>query len=60
MRDSESSDQSGVTGETLFTAEFDPAIARHGTIYVTLILIVTLVGILFIPIWLPFNRWYFR
>ncbi len=56
----ESSDQAGVTGETLYTAEFDPAIARHGTLYVTLILIVTLVGIIAIPFWLPLSRWYFR
>ena len=59
-RGTDSPDDAGVTGETLFTAEFDPAIAQHGTIYVTLILIATLVGILFIPIWLPLSRWYFR
>ena len=56
----ESSDQAGVTGETLLTAEFDPAIARHGKLYVTLILAVTLVGIIAIPFWLPLSRWYFR
>lgn len=59
-RGTDSPDHAGVTGETLLTAEFDPAIARHGTIYVTLILIATLVGILVIPVWLPLSRWYFR
>ncbi len=59
-RSTDASEQAGVTGETLLTAEFDPAIAKHGTIYVNLILLATLVGILFIPIWLPLSRWYFR
>ena len=55
---SDTSDHAGVTGETLLTAEFDPAISKYGTLTVVLIMAVTIVGIPFIPFGLLFCAWY--
>lgn len=50
---------SGVTGEVLLTAEFDGKIGSHGRVLVTLILIMTVAGIVLIPFWLLFSLWYY-
>ena len=51
-------DKSSVTGETLLDAEFDRKLVPYGRWLVSLILLVTLVGIPFIPFWLLFSLWY--
>ena len=48
-----------VTGETIFEAAFDPGIAGHGRWVGSLFLLITVVGILLIPFWLPVSRWYY-
>jgi len=47
------------TGDTVLEAQFDQNIARHGRWAVSIILIFTVVGILIIPFWLLFSRWYY-
>ena len=54
-----SEDSHNVTGETLYEARFDPKIANHGRVLVSLWSIVTVVGIPFIPFVLLFSLWYF-
>ena len=54
-----SQDSTNVTGETLYEAGFDPKIASHGRVLVSLWSIVTVVGIPFIPFVLLFSLWYF-
>ena len=54
-----SEDSHNVTGETLYEARFDPKIASHGRVLVSLWSIVTVVGIPFIPFVLLFSLWYF-
>lgn len=54
-----SEDSHNVTGETLYEARFDPKIASHGRVLVSLWSIVTVVGIPFIPFVLVFSLWYF-
>ena len=49
-----------MTGDTVFEAQFDPNIAAHIRWLVSLILVATVVGILLIPFWLLFSRWYYR
>ncbi len=55
---SEQSDRPGVTGEIVIEAQFDRKINAYGRWLVSLILLVTIVGIPFIPLWLLFNLWY--
>ena len=49
----------GVTGDTLYEAQFDPGYAKYGRLFVVLIAFVTIVGIPFIPFILLFSLWYF-
>ena len=49
----------GVTGDTLYEAQFDPGYAKYGRLLVSLIAFVTIVGIPFIPFILLFSYWYF-
>ena len=56
MNDQESR---GVTGETLYEAEFDPKITRHGPVVAMLWAVVTVVGIPFIPFVFLFGLWYY-
>ena len=46
-------------GETLYEARFDPKIASHGRVTVSLWFLVAVVGILFIPLMLLFSLWYY-
>ena len=55
---SEQSDRPGVTGDILLEAQFDPKITPYGRWIVSLILLITLVGIPLIPLWLLFSLWY--
>ncbi len=50
--------QAGVTGDTILEAQFDPKIIPYGRWAVSGILVITVVGIPFIPIWLLFSKWY--
>ena len=59
---SEQTDRStagGVTGDTLYEAQFDQGYAKYGRLFVTLIAFVTIVGIPVIPFLLLFSLWYF-
>ena len=56
---SDSSEIPSVTGDTVLEASFDPRIASHGRWIVSLFLLITVVGVLLIPFWLPFSRWYY-
>lgn len=48
-----------VTGETILEARFDPGIAGHGTLVISLFLLVSVFGALLIPLWLLMSRWYY-
>ena len=52
-------DNRGVTGETLYEAQFDPKITRHGPVVAMLWAVVTVVGIPFIPFVFLFSLWYY-
>ena len=54
-----SENTANVTGETLYEASFDPKIARHGRVLLSLWSIVTVVGIPFIPFILLLSLWYY-
>ena len=47
-----------VTGDTILEAQFDPKIMSYTRAIVSMFLFVTVVGILIIPFWLLFSRWY--
>ncbi len=51
-------DQPGVTGKTLLDAEFDRRVIAYWRVLVSLIMVVTIVGIPFIPIWLLYSLWF--
>ena len=55
---SEQSDRPGVTGEVLLEAQFDPKIAPYDRWLISLVLLITLVGIPLIPFWLLLSLWY--
>ncbi|MCY3799955.1 MAG: PH domain-containing protein [Chloroflexi bacterium] len=57
---SEQSDRPGVTGEVLLEAQFDSKISPYYRWLVSLVLLITLVGIPLIPLWLIFSVWYGR
>ena len=52
-------DTPGVTGETLYEAQFDSKIAGHGRVVISLWFVVAVVGIPFIPFLLLFSLWYY-
>ena len=52
-------DNREVTGETLYEARFDPKIASHGRVVLSLWFLITIVGIPFIPFLLLFTLWYY-
>ena len=52
-------DSPNVTGETLCEASFDPKIASHGRVMLSLLFFITVVGIPFIPFMLLFTLWYY-
>ena len=54
-----SEDSHNVTGETLYEARFDPKVASHGRVLLSLWALVTLVGIPFIPFMLLATLWYY-
>ncbi len=51
-------DHSGVTGKTLREAQFDGKLIPYQRWYVSLIMLVTIVGIPFIPLWLLYSLWF--
>ena len=57
-QDRGSNSEDAVTGEVLLEAQFDTNVAPYFRWVVTLILIVSVVGILLIPLWLLFSGWY--
>ena len=52
-------DNREVTGETLYEAQFDPKIAGHGRVVLSLWFLIMIVGIPFIPFLLLFCLWYY-
>ena len=54
----EQAGHSSVTGRTLLEAQFDWNIMPYVRWYVTLLLVITVAGILLIPFWLMFSLWY--
>ena len=57
---SSQSDQGGVTGDTVLEAQFDLEIIAYLRLYVSGILLITVVGIPLIPFWLIVSAWYGR
>ena len=57
-QDGGSNSEDAVTGEVLLEAQFDTNVTPYFRWVVTLILIVSVVGILLIPLWLLFSGWY--
>ena len=57
-QDRGSNSADAVTGEVLLEAQFDTNVTPYFRWVVTLILIVSVVGILLIPLWLLFSGWY--
>ena len=57
---SEQSDRTGVTGEVLLEAQFDSKVSPYYRWLVSLVLVITLVGIPLIPLWLILSVWYGR
>ena len=55
---SSQSDPGSVTGETLLEAKFDRGIVPYTRWVVSGFLVITVVGIVLIPFWLLFSRWY--
>ena len=53
-------DQGGVTGDTVLEAQFDLEIIAYLRLYVSGILLITVVGIPLIPFWLIVSAWYGR
>ena len=51
-------EQPGVTGQILAQAEFDRRIIGYGRCLVTIWLIISVVGILLVPLWWFFSLWY--
>lgn len=51
-------DQPGVTGKTLLDAQFDRSAIAYWRVLVSLVMVVTVVGIPFIPIWLIYSLWF--
>ena len=52
------SDQPGVTGKTLLNAQFDRSAVAYWRVLVSLFMVVTVVGIPFIPLWLIYSLWF--
>lgn len=52
------SGQPGVTGKTLQDAQFDRGYIAYWRVLVSLILVVSVVGIPFIPLWLIYSLWF--
>jgi len=52
------SDQPGVTGKTLLDAQFDRRAIAYWRVLVSLIMVITIVGIPFIPCWLIYSLWF--
>ena len=55
----ESLSSASVTGDVLYEAKFDPRFATYGRMFVSLILLVSVAGIVLIPFWLLFSMWYY-
>lgn len=51
------SDQPGVTGNTLLDAQFDRSAIAYWRVLVSLVMVITVVGIPFIPFWLLYSLW---
>ncbi|MCY3959409.1 MAG: PH domain-containing protein [Chloroflexi bacterium] len=51
-------DQPGVTGKTLLDAQFDRSAIAYWRVLVSLLMIITVVGIPFIPFWLIYSLWF--
>lgn len=52
------SDPSGVTGKTLLDARFDRKAIAYWRLVVSLFMVITIVGIPFIPFWLLYSIWF--
>ena len=52
------SDQPGVTGKTLLDAQFDRRAIAYWRVLVSLLMVITVVGIPFIPFWLSYSLWF--
>ena len=52
------SDAPGVTGQTLLDAQFDRRVIAYWRVLVSLFMVITIVGIPFIPFWLIYSLWF--
>lgn len=52
------SDESGVTGHTLLDAQFDRRAIGYWRVLVSLFMVISVVGIPFIPFWLIYSLWF--
>lgn len=52
------SNQPGVTGKTLLDAQFDRSAIAYQRVLVSLVMVITIVGIPFIPFWLLYSLWF--
>lgn len=50
--------QPGVTGKTLRDAQFDRRVIAYWRVLVSLLMVITIVGIPFIPFWLLYSLWF--
>ena len=52
------SDQPGVTGKTVRDAQFDRRVIAYWRVLVSLFMVISIVGIPFIPFWLIYSLWF--
>lgn len=52
------SHEPGVTGHTMLDAQFDRRVIAYWRVLVSLIMVITIVGIPFIPFWLLYSLWF--
>lgn len=52
------SDEPGVTGQTLLDAQFDRRVIAYWRVLVSLFMVISIVGIPFIPFWLIYSLWF--
>lgn len=52
------SHEPGVTGQTLLAAQFDRRVIAYWRVLVSLFMVITIVGIPFIPFWLLYSLWF--
>ncbi len=51
-------DQPGATGKTFFDAQFDRSVIAYWRVLASPVMVVTIVGIPFVPVWLIYSLWF--